>query len=225
MPESEHTQATRATERSSENRESTRQQRRRQILDAARDLFVQKGYEATTMAEIARRSGLAVGTLYKFYDDKRHLYDTLVAETMLEFERASLAALRPPPDDELALIERYIDAGAGLFVQHLPIIRVYFAETGAAFIYTNSGLRGPAFESYDRIVAALQETFRRGVAKGRFIELDPRVLALGLEGVHNAFLGALVRDPQSFTSEQIAALTKRMFFQGVLPRTLPGGST
>jgi TetR/AcrR family transcriptional regulator len=198
--------------------EAEREQRRREILNAARVLFAQKGYEATTMAEIAEGSRLAVGTLYKFFKDKRDLYQTLVAETVQDFEHQLTAALRDPPDDELAQLQHFIELGAELFIKHLPIVRVYYSETGAAFLYATAGLEDEAFLSYRRIVVALAETFRRGIEKGVFVDIDPNVLAIGLEGVHNAFLTALVRDPESYTLAQIADYTKRMFFDAVVRR-------
>jgi AcrR family transcriptional regulator len=205
-----------ATNQEANQRESEREQRRREILNAARSFFEQKGYEATTMAEIAQAAHLAVGTLYKFFKDKRNLYQTLVAETMQDFERQLTAALREPPDDKIDQLHRYIDLGAELFVKHLPIIRVYFSETGAAFLFATAGLEDEAFLSYRRIVQALEDTFRQGVEKGVFVDLDPAVLAMGLEGVHNAFLTALVREPGSYTPEQIATYTKRLFFDTVV---------
>lgn len=216
MQDSDTTKSADETKPQPSERELERDQRRRGILDAAQALFVQKGYEATTMAEIAEGSSLAVGTLYKFFKDKRDLYQTLVAETVEDFERELTAALRDPPDDEVGQLHHYIDLGAELFIKHLPIIRVYYSDTGAAFLFASAGLEDEAFQSYRRIVAALEETFRRGVAKGVFADLDPLVLAMGLEGVHNAFLTALVRDPASYTAEQIAAYTKRLFFESIL---------
>lgn len=44
--------------------------KRQAILDAALDLFMQQGCAKTTMQQIARASGLAVGTLYLYYKDK-----------------------------------------------------------------------------------------------------------------------------------------------------------
>jgi TetR/AcrR family transcriptional regulator len=197
---------------------SERDRRRQDILDAARKFFEQKGYRGTAMAEIAETANLAVGTLYKFFRDKRDLYQTLVAATMHDFERQLTAALRGSEGDELARLHAFIDLGSKLFVEHLAIIRVYFAETGAAFLFSTAGLEDEAFLSYDRIAAALEETFRRGVERGVFVDLEPAALAMALEGVHNAFLATLVRDSERYTPEQIATLTKRIFFETVLRR-------
>ncbi|MBP2705033.1 TetR/AcrR family transcriptional regulator [Microbispora sp. RL4-1S] len=51
---------------------------RRRILDAARDLFVQHGYGATALQEIADRAGVAVQTIYFTFGNKRALLKELV---------------------------------------------------------------------------------------------------------------------------------------------------
>ncbi len=52
---------------------SSREQRVAEILQAARELFSDKGYEQSSMAEIAARVGVVEGTLYKYFDSKREL--------------------------------------------------------------------------------------------------------------------------------------------------------
>src|ERR1700733_10419755 len=47
------------------------------LLDAAAALFAEKGYEATTMTEIAQRSGAAIGSLYQFFPSKEALAEAL----------------------------------------------------------------------------------------------------------------------------------------------------
>jgi AcrR family transcriptional regulator len=59
------------------------QQTRKQILDAARDLFVERGYGATMLQDIADRAGVSVQTIYFIYGNKRTLLkemtDTAIA--------------------------------------------------------------------------------------------------------------------------------------------------
>src|SRR6478672_7913901 len=50
---------------------------RRQILDAARRLFVRQGYAATTMAQIAAEAGVALKTVYLAFDTKSGLLQKL----------------------------------------------------------------------------------------------------------------------------------------------------
>ncbi|WP_020204023.1 TetR/AcrR family transcriptional regulator, partial [Cupriavidus sp. WS] len=48
------------------------------ILAAGAELFLEKGYEAATMTEIAARSDTAIGSLYRFFPSKEALADTLL---------------------------------------------------------------------------------------------------------------------------------------------------
>ncbi len=192
-------------------KERERDQRRREILEAALGLFSQKGYEGTSMAEIAAASEFAVGTLYKFFKDKNDLYQALVADTMRQYEVPLVEALRSAgsPADR---IDRFVETAAGLFVRHLPMSRVYFSQTAAAFLFPSAGLEDEAFHSYSRIIESLRATFEEGLQNGEFSGADAAVLARSLEGVLGGFLSALVRDPGSYRPDQIAALTRRVFF-------------
>ncbi|AFK55572.1 TetR/AcrR family transcriptional regulator [Tistrella mobilis] len=62
--------------------------RTRTILETAHDVFAERGYEAASISEIARRVGIAEGTIYKHFDSKKDLlgqvlcryYEGLIAE-------------------------------------------------------------------------------------------------------------------------------------------------
>lgn len=57
------------------------QRRVKELLAAASDLFVEKGFDATTMTEIAQRAGAAIGSLYQFFPNKEALADVLCADS------------------------------------------------------------------------------------------------------------------------------------------------
>lgn len=54
------------------------EKRRGEIMDAALEVFTEKGYGAATMPEIARQAGVAAGTLYLYYPSKRKLFVEVV---------------------------------------------------------------------------------------------------------------------------------------------------
>ncbi|CUW47908.1 TetR/AcrR family transcriptional regulator [Novacetimonas hansenii] len=60
-------------------------QRVAELLQAASDLMAERGYDATTMAEIAARAGAKVGSLYRFFPNKE-----AIAETLLQHQMAVL---------------------------------------------------------------------------------------------------------------------------------------
>ena len=58
-------------------REQTKQQNRLAILDAAREVFGELGYEAATVRDIIRRTNLSVGAFYNYYRSKEEVYEAL----------------------------------------------------------------------------------------------------------------------------------------------------
>jgi len=58
--------------------------KRRQILDGARKVFMDLGFDGASMGEIARSAGVSKGTLYVYFDDKNRLFEAIVEEEALE---------------------------------------------------------------------------------------------------------------------------------------------
>ena len=77
--------------------------RRRQILDAALACFLEKGYAATSMADIRSRSGASTGSIYHFFSGKGGLAEALLREAVSGWATLSAAALDPTAPPEQAL--------------------------------------------------------------------------------------------------------------------------
>ena len=67
--------------------------KRRQILEGARTVFLSAGYDGASMGEIARAAGVSKGTLYVYFDSKEALFEALIlqekvslAETLFTFD-------------------------------------------------------------------------------------------------------------------------------------------
>ncbi len=66
-------------------REQTKVQNRLAILDAAREVFGELGYEAATVRDIIRRTGLAAGTFYNYYRSKEEVFAALADDGARRF--------------------------------------------------------------------------------------------------------------------------------------------
>lgn len=83
-------------------REQTKARNRAVILDAARSVFVDLGYDASTIRDIVARTQLAPGTFYNYFPDKRSVLVALMAEaSVLATERARDARARARSLQEL----------------------------------------------------------------------------------------------------------------------------
>jgi len=66
-------------------REQTKLANRRAILDAAREVFGEMGYETATVRDIIRRTGLSVGAFYNYYRSKEEVYEALADDGARRF--------------------------------------------------------------------------------------------------------------------------------------------
>jgi AcrR family transcriptional regulator len=58
--------------------------KRRQIVDGARKVFMDLGFDGASMGEIARAAGVSKGTLYVYFADKNRLFEAIVEEETLQ---------------------------------------------------------------------------------------------------------------------------------------------
>lgn len=76
-----------------------REARRRAFLEAAGDLFVEKGYGDTSLADVVRRSGGSLATLYEFFGNKAGLFKALIDDRASRITRI----LSQPESEEHAV--------------------------------------------------------------------------------------------------------------------------
>lgn len=91
------------------------------LMAAAAELFVEKGFEATTMTEIAARAGAAIGTLYLFFPTKQAMAQAILVATAEELS-AELDGLREQTEAmHAATIADQLFALLGTFMATHPV--------------------------------------------------------------------------------------------------------
>ena len=71
-------------------------QRRQIVLQAAERYFLEVGYEAFSMAQLATRAGLVKGTLYLYFETREELFLTLYEQSLVRWSQAFLGQLSGP---------------------------------------------------------------------------------------------------------------------------------
>src|SRR5215210_1370799 len=94
-------------------REERSERSRRQVLDAALQLFSHRGYRATTMRDIAEEAEVSTGNVYHHFPDKETIFRTLLDEfwkitdtKRYPFMRALLAGRFPDDIEQLGVAAR-----------------------------------------------------------------------------------------------------------------------
>jgi AcrR family transcriptional regulator len=147
-------------------RQRRKEARPGELTAAALDLFVEKGYAATRLEDVAARAGVSKGTLYLYFDGKEALFKAVVREGLLPALAMgeSLAAGYAGSSDELL---REVVAGMWRQIgsQRIGgIPKLVFAEARnfpeiAQFYHQEVILRGTAL---------ISSVIERGIARGEF---------------------------------------------------------
>lgn len=183
--------------------------RRRQVLDAATDVFVANGYHAAFMDEIAERAGVSKPILYQHFPSKLELYIALLDEQVAGLEQAIRHALSSTTDNRerveacIAAYFSFVDDGGGAFrlvfesdLRHEPAVaeRVERAlqvsvEAIADTITRDTGLASTESELLSCALTGLAEvsarwwvTAREQVNRDRAVELLAALAWRGISG-------------------------------------------
>jgi AcrR family transcriptional regulator len=166
-------------------RERKKQQTRRLIADTARRLFAERGFEAVTVAEVARAADVAEATVFNYFPTKEDLfYSGLEA---FEEELLSTIREREPGESVLAAFGRFVLEPRGLLasgdpadIERLAAITRVISESPALL-----GREQRIFAGYtDSLAALIAEETRAGDDA-----IAPWVAANALMGVHRALVG------------------------------------
>lgn len=171
-----------------------RARRHADVLATARRLFAGKGYQRTTMAEIAAAAELAIGTLYQLFPSKEAILRGLLEQQvgLLLARLRAAAALTPDPRRRL---ESLVDTQLGFFHENADFLRLYLSGwSGYDFtIRQDFGERVDAkYREYLELLAAV---FRQGTRQGGFARRSPRRLAVALAGMLNALVRRWMEEP------------------------------
>ncbi|OHE31325.1 MAG: TetR family transcriptional regulator, partial [Syntrophobacterales bacterium RIFOXYC2_FULL_60_23] len=169
-------------------RERDKLRQRQEMLEVALDLFSQKGYHNVSMHEIAGKAEFAIGTLYKFFQNKEDLYKALVLEQCERFEDALVQAI-DQPEDEVEKLRNYVRTKTDRFRRHLPFVRLFLAESRGVSFNLKAGINEELRKRYYAFMEKIAAIFDQGIKKQRFNRIaDPFRLAVALDSVLDASL-------------------------------------
>ena len=151
---------------------------REEIVSAASQLFREKGYSETTIAEIAKRSGIRKGSIYHHIDSKEELLHEVVVAPITRM----LTDLRSIADEDGSAVDRLISA-VSMHLTHL--VRGY----PDVFVFLQEGF-GVGRSSVSNLSREYEEVFEEllteGVASGDFrSDVDHRLAAFAILGACN----------------------------------------
>lgn len=162
-------------------RQAAKLRTRQKVLEAARGLFAERGYDPATIRDIARAAGMSTGAVFANFQDKAELFETVLLEEM----EAAAEVLRDAAQTDGAVDQRLIaalTAGYARNLNQLPLVQAFVARSW--FQPVASELRGRA--AVKGLLVTIGDVLRDGVRKGELTDkADIRLLS---EMIWDAYL-------------------------------------
>lgn len=187
-------------------------ERRQQILTNARDVFAKRGYHAAKIDDIVAAAGVARGTFYLYFEDKRAIFEEIVDKT---FARLGLAILRVETEDPTRVrsqIEENIRRIVHTLLEDPATTKILLSDA--------VGL-DPAFDRkllffYEEVGKMLEASLVDGQERGIVASGDARVFAILTLGAMKEIMYQVVMRGLEYPEERIVAEIFRFLSAGYL---------
>ena len=146
--------------------EGHRESRRQAILDAAQDVFLGKGYQLATVDDIATKSGLSVGALYRYFPTKSDIMLTLLEERLSrgpELLRRLTSDRESPWEALTRCVDIFVSA---LRVRHPSTGRLLLVAWGETL--QDGTVRQGLQRRFSGLIEYLASLVRQGIETGEF---------------------------------------------------------
>lgn len=151
--------------------ETIKELRKNQILDAAIEVISERGFERTTIKQIAKQAGVADGTIYNYFTNKAAIMTAIVAR-MTEAERRDIDFAQAENADFVTFMRSYMPQRIAEIEQELPALKVVLAET-----LNNAAFRDDVNERIYTPLFALAETYVETlIAQGQVTFADAKTV-------------------------------------------------
>ncbi|MCV7260423.1 TetR/AcrR family transcriptional regulator [Mycobacterium shimoidei] len=188
--------------------------RRDQILAAAKKVFARKGFHATTIADVAKESRLAYGSIYWYFDSKEKLFHELMAAEEQALRAHLSAAVAGRGDDGEEAFRDAVQVTLEFFEADKATVRLLFRDAPAL---------GGRFEKhlgsiYERFIDDIETFIVAGQKRGEVVAAPPRMVAYTLAALIGQLAHRRLSTDDGVTAAEVADFVVSLVLHGLRPR-------
>lgn len=145
--------------------------RKRELVDAARQLFIEQGYDQTTMSNIAERANVAQGTFYIYFSSKQDVLMAIMRDMLAALEEIIRALAERTDMSAPAALRQALNDCFALVGKEARLVE-------AIYLQANYSLPAQLLEqSAPTLLPLITSIIERGVREGSLKVTHPRVAA------------------------------------------------
>jgi len=186
-------------------RDQTKILNRQQILEAAKNLFADKGFEATNVRDIINESNLSPGTFYNYFQSKEEIFEVLTAEIIGEV-RAQIQLSYQNVKMDRAEIIKSLQHFFQIFLGNPRLMK--FLSRNQSYLRE---LRSTG--RFDDMLHDLEKALEDGVKSGMLPALPVKIVAIAVFGAVFEIIATMVITPNFAVDKAIETLSQLLFVQ------------
>ena len=187
----------------------SRQATRERLLAAGRVLFARDGVHGVTSHDIARQAGVAAGTFYLHFADKREMFREIALEAVAALREQLAASTRHAPDVATG-VRAHAEALIAFAEKNREFVRILFSPDADA-----AAVESVVLDTLASVVAARR---RERIAAGELPpDVDPDVLSQALVGMLARVIAWWVEDPQRASRDAVIETLTLIQLAGTYP--------
>ncbi len=160
-----------------ERKKREKEQRRLQIIQAAKSVFSLKGFNSATMEEIAEEAELSPGTLYLYFKNKEELH-TLLSIDLLHHISEEIEKVVQNGSSVDTMLDDLRDVFINVYEEDARIlINLFHLQSGEALKNLSDDVLSLLKETSGKTLSATKAIVQKGIDEGIFIDEHPVVLA------------------------------------------------
>lgn len=199
--------------------EAAKEQRRNEILAAAKAEFAANGFHSTTIGDIAKTAGISYGSVYWYFKSKEELFHALM-------------------DDQERALRQHIDASVGSVVVdgNLDGEELFRRSVRATFeffdadrdtvklLFRDSLILGDKFDRhlsaiYEGFIADIEKSIATAQSAGAVIDAPPRIIAFSVAAMIGQLALRRLSTDDGLSAEQLADFVVSLLLNGLRSRS------
>lgn len=161
-----------------ERKDREKDLRRKQIQNAAKQVFIEKGFSSATMEDIAEKAELSTATIYLYFKNKGELYASLNLITLEYFFNKIEKVYK---NSELSVNEKVFKFKDAMYrtYKYDPLIfrNIMHMQIEDSLLCISPDLLGKINVIAQKIMSMIADTYEEGVGYGKFVEGHKMVFA------------------------------------------------
>jgi AcrR family transcriptional regulator len=203
-------------EKRRQRKAAERDRQRNDILDVALDTFAARGYQGTSMNEVAEEAGYSVGHIYNVIGNKEALFEAvMVREGTQLVDRVERIARKRKEQTAAACIDELVDAILEFFDSHRAFFEIYLNEAGGMRANVERRFSKSLIDLKKRADNHVRRLFSTGRTEGLTTDVAPSDMTVAFGELINGFITTWATGGYRGRISRKARVIKHLLWKGI----------